>query len=249
MKATTRRAVLSAMAGCAAAGGVGAMLGPLRAAQTAPLRLPETAMRLSRVLERGLGDATVITVRRSWDVQFERQGRGIIVTGRQVAASVDAPPHLARLAQLEQQRDASAMFPIMLSDDGAIISPGLEPGTELPDTDAVAEALRAAEALIARQPVPADERDRFRFYLAQVHQSGTSLLDTLPDDLFFPVSLPAVRSEEVALPDGLTGRFTLRYRSEPQADAPWLARAERKIDTEVAGLIRSASESWMLAVI
>jgi hypothetical protein len=246
MKATTRRAVLGTIAGCAAAGGLSALFGPLRAAPPASLRLPETTMRLTRVLARGLGETAVITVRRSWDVQFAQQGRGIVVTGRQVAASVDAPPHLARLAQLEEQRDASAMLPIMLSDVGMIISPGIEPGSALAPSDAVSDALRAAEAMIARQPVPADEREKYRFYLAQVHQSGASLLDSLPDDLFFPAGAPVARTENISLPDGLTGRFALRYRSEPQADAPWLARAERQIETEVAGLTRSASESWTL---
>lgn len=249
MKATTRRTVLRAVVGCAAAGGIAPLFAPLRAASLPPLRLPDTPMQLTRTLKRSLGDGAVVAVERRWEVLFARQADGIVVSGRQTSASVDAPLHLAALARIEQERDASAMFPIKLTGDGAIIAPDIEPGGALAPSDAVSEALRAAEALIARQPVPADEREKFRFYLAQVHQSGASLLDTLPGDLFFPAGKPVSRSETVALPDGLTGRFALRYQSEPQADAPWLARAQRQIETEVAGLTRSASESWTLTAI
>lgn len=195
-------------------------------------------MRLERLLQRGTGGDAAITVRRSWLVQCGRQGRGIVLTGQQISAEVSAPPHLYAVARIERERDASAMFPLMLSDTGLILTPD----------DVLAGALTAAEALIARQPVPADERERYRLYLAQVHQAGASLLDTLPPDLFFPTSSAVERSQPVALPDGLIGRFTLRYSSEQQPDAPWLKRAERRAMTDVAGFTRAASEVWTLGL-
>jgi hypothetical protein len=38
-------------------------------------------LRLERLLQRGIGDAAVITVRRGWQVHCKRQGRGIVATG------------------------------------------------------------------------------------------------------------------------------------------------------------------------
>jgi hypothetical protein len=222
--------------------GLSGRTGPLRAARTAPIRLPDTSLRLERVLEREVGAGGMIRVRRSWEVFFERLGRGITVTGRQTGVEVSAPPNLAALARIEQQRDTNVMFPLLLGEDGMILS---STGT-LEDDDSVTAAMRAAEAMIARQPGSEIERDRQRLYLAQVHAAGSNLLDTFPSDLFFPLGIPVDRSEAVTLPDGLLGRFTLSYHARPQGDAPWLAFAERRVQSEVGGLIRRANETWTL---
>lgn len=247
MIATTRRKMLASVLGAGALGGLRfapALLetAPLQAAPAAPLRLPDSPLQLTRMLERGLGDGAAITVERSWQVRFDRQARGIIVSGQQMAVSVSAPEHLAQFARLEESRDSAAMFPMMLSDAGLILSNGVAPGTD----DDVAAALRSAEALIASQPVPAEEREAFRSFLAQVHAAGSGQLDTMPTDLLFPASQPVNRTEMVALPGGLTGSFALEYEAQPQPDAPWLRQAERRIVTRVEGLERRAREVWTL---
>lgn len=250
MITNTRRALLTALMGLGVSGGATGVLrgltAPLNAAPTLPLRLPlrlpDTALRLERVLQRGIGETAAITVRRSWMVRCQRLGRGIVTNGEQLAAEVTAPPNLAALAQIEQQRDTSAMFPLMLAEDGTILSSGRAPPSDV----AVADALRAAESLIAEQPLPADERERYRLYLAQLHQAGATALDTLPADLLFPAGMPLDLRNSVALPGGVTGQFTLHYSAEPQPDAPWLKRAEREVITSVAGLTRRALEIWTL---
>lgn len=245
MSASSRRGFVAALLGIGLTGGSGLLLRPLMAATGGPLPLPEFPLRLQRVLERGLGGdrGAAIIVRRSWELTFGRQARGIIATGRQIAAEVSAPPQLAELARIEQQRDAGTMFPLMLAEDGAIMSAGS------PDAgnDLVAAALRTAEAMIARQVMlPQEERARISYYLAEVHRAGAGLLDMLPGDLLFPTSEPINRIESVALPDGLTGRFGLHYHAVPQAGAPWLAEAERRVITSVGGVERRASEVWTL---
>jgi hypothetical protein len=245
MISSTRRSFVTALLGI---GITAAARAPLRAAQSLPplpLRLPEGPMRLMRVLERGMGEgeAAAITVRRSWEVQFTRQARGILVSGRQVAAAVEAPPQLAALARLEEQRDAGAMFPLMLSERGAIITPATLPE----GSDAVTAALDIARAMIARQALPEAERTRIAFYLGEIHRAGTGLLDALPGDLLFPAGSPIDRRETVTLPEGLSGTFTLHYEAAAQPAAPWLARAERTVLTEVAGQRRRAAETWTLA--
>jgi hypothetical protein len=242
MIASTRRQFAAVLLGLGM-GGAGALPRPALAAP--PLPLPEGPLRLLRVLERGMGTrgAAAITVRRWWEVRFERQARGILATGRQIRAEVDAPPRLAELAAIEQRRDASAMFPLMLSAEGAIITPPSEPG----ESDAVRAAMRAAEELIARQALPSVQRERIALYLAQVHRAGSGLLDSLPGDLLFPSGEPVERSDTVELPDGLTGRFTLRYAAVPVPGAPWLSRAERRVSTMVGNHLRRAVETWTLA--
>ena len=243
MIATTRRAILTALIGAGTSGGVlQGLTAPLIAAPTLPIRLPDTALRLERVLERGIGEDAAITVRRSWLVRCQRLGRGIVINGEQIAAEVIAPPHLDALARIEQQRDTTAMFPFMLAEDGAILSTGNTPQSD----GAVSAALHEAEAMIAHEALPAGERERFRLYLARLHQAGSTALDTLPADLLFPANMPLDLTEAIALPGGQTGQFTLRYRAEPQADAPWLKRAEREVTTSVAGLTRRALEVWTL---
>lgn len=246
---STRRSFVAALIGMGLLG-TAPLAGPLRAAPVGgPLRLPDRPMRLTRELTRGLGEdaAAAIIVRRWWDVTFDRQGRGAIVSGRQTGAEVEAPPKLADLARIEQQRDASGMFPLMLSDTGMILTAASAAPRE---SDTVAAALRAAEGIIARQPrLPGEDRVRLRAYLGEVHRAGSGLLDTLPDDLLFPAGMPVERSETVTLPDGLTGRFRISYTAVCQPEAPWLARAERRVVTSVGGLDRAAGEVWTLAPI
>lgn len=240
--ASNRRAALATLCGLGAASAFGALSRPLQAAFADPLRLPQGPLRLERRLIRTLGERAALTVTRSWVVRFERQGRVIMVAGAQLVAVVDAPPHLSELARIEEQRDASGLFPIMLSEAGLIVSsPGL-PGAN----SEVSAAARVAEAMIARQPGPDDARARSRHYLAVIHQAGSALFDTLPGDLFFPAGVSFEQGETVELPDGSSGRFSLAYAAHAQADAPWLKGAERRVTTSIAGLDRSSVEYWTL---
>jgi hypothetical protein len=242
--ANSRRTFVATLMGLGVIAGTRSGLAPLHAAPTGPLRLPEMGLRLERMVTHEFGAGGMIRVRRSWDVFFGQQGRGAVVTGRQTAAEVTAPPNLASFAAIEQRRDTSAMFPLLLGEGGMILTSG----GDAPADTAVASAMRTAEAMIARQPVPEDQRDSYRFYLAQVHAAGSNLLDTLPPDLFFPIGMPVDRSEVVTLPNGLHGRFALTYSARPQVDAPWLAQAERRVQSEVGGFTRSASEVWNLGL-
>jgi hypothetical protein len=243
MNGSTRRGFVTALLGLSALG-ARPFLTPARAAPEGPLLLPSGSLHLTRLLLRAVDERGVaaITVRRWWEVTFERQGRGIVVSGRQVGTEVKAPPSLRDIVAIEEARDASGMLPLMLSERGVILS-----ASTAPDTSAdVSTAMRAAEAMIARQPIPADDKARLNRYLGEVHRAGTGMLETLPGDLLFPTGTPVQHSETLALPDGLTGRFTLSYRAEPQPDAPWLARAERRVVTVIGTSERRAAEVWTL---
>jgi hypothetical protein len=244
MSASTRRSVMAVLLGMGLSIGLGPRLPRLSAANALPLRLPDSPLRLERVLERGLHGGGAIIVRRSWIVTFARQSRGIIATGTQSQVEINAPPQLAGLARLEKQRDTGAMFPIMLSDSGEI----LVPGNNAEDRETIAAALRLAEDMIARSPGPASERARLRHYLAEMHRAGSGALDALPTDLLFPAGETIERSETVNLPDGLKGSFSLAYTAQPHADAPWLHHAQRRVETVLGDLSSATREAWSLGV-
>lgn len=243
MLGTTRRRLL---AGLIAAGSASAFAPPLRAMLAAGgLMLPEGPMRLGRELVRGLGGDAAITVRRGWDIGFARQGRGIVVTGTQTSVTIDAPPSLAELARIEEQRSTDAMFPIMLSEEGLVLASGTAP-TAPAD---MAAALRAAETMIASRPQSAAARDNMRLYLAEIHRAGSGQFDSLPDDLFFPASTTQRQAETVSLPGGLSGTFELTWETRTAPGTGWLAEGRRSIVTRIAEFERRSSEIWTLAPI
>lgn len=237
--AATRRTVLATLAG---AGLAGAVMGRGAALAGAAVALPGGPMLLERRLERGLGDRAAITVTRCWRIGFARQARGITVSGNQIMAEVEAPDHLAELARIERQRDDSAVFPVTLGDDGLIMLPAM-PGAAQGD---LARSLAAAEALIARQPVPAETRARYLHYLALMHQAGAGLFERMPADLFYPTGVPVERREALMLADGTTGSFTLVWSAMRAPQAGWLAEGERIVITRIEGLERRSRERWRL---
>jgi hypothetical protein len=236
MAGTTRRRLLT---GLMAVGGMMALASPLRALANAPLPLPIGPLRLTRELVRELGDGTAITVRRGWDVTFTRQGRGMMLAGTQVSASVDAPPSLADLARIEQQRSTASMFPVMLSETGRVVATGSAPAD-------LSEALRAAERMIAARPQSEGQRDNLRRYLGDIHHVGAGEFEALPPDLFAPSGTPLRRVEAVSLPGGLTGAFELLWDARANPDTGWLVSGERQIITRIAELERRSRELWTL---
>lgn len=216
-------------------------LGAVPAFAQAGLALPLGTLVLTRTIVRDLADGKQIVVERAWQVSFAHQLPGILVTGRQISAAVDAPPALAELAAIEQRRDTDAMFPIRLSGDGLIEHVGM---FEQPaDIDA---ALQSALKMVARLPIGDDERARMRQTLSQLAAAGGSMIDSLPPDLFFPRSEAVHDRRQIGLPDGSLGEFELTYRAVPAQGGPWLANSERQVLTRYAGQTRHSRESWSL---
>lgn len=226
------------LAGAATAG-----LIAFQPAMAAPaLRLPPGAMLLSRRIERPLSDGHAITVARTWETRFARSGRGIQVEGRQIAVKVDAPEALKPLARIEQQRETDTMFPLLLTSDGTIVGTG--PSQE---GKAIDEALRIAEAMIARSAKSQSEKKSAIHHLASLQVAGNSLLEILPRDLFFPASQPQRSVRRVALPDGSSGEIEMEYVADRMPGAPWLASSTRSVITRLGGSERISREIWTLS--
>ena len=195
-------------------------------------------MRLVRRLDRELSDGASIVVERGWLTRFARGESGFVVTGEQVSVSVDAPPSLARLAALEEQRDTSTMFPIRLTPTGDILAVGAAESDS-----AVAEAVRVAQAMLAR--AGADDASHRR-HLAAIQAASMPLLDSMPRDLFFPKAAAWTDRRSLELPGGGSGTIAVRYEARTSKGAPWLGRAERVVTTSVKDNHRTSREIWTL---
>ena len=84
---------------------------------------PPGRMLLTRLLERDLGQGQTLSVARTYAIRFAAWGDGYRVEGIQQTVKVIAPPKLAALAALEQQRAEPGLFPIVLNPGGQISEP------------------------------------------------------------------------------------------------------------------------------
>ncbi len=228
------------MLGSAVTVGLGAL--PVRALAGTRVAIPDGPMVLSRTLERSLSDGASIAVSRSWQVEFESQGRAVAINGMQVHVEVAAPDNLARLAEIEKARSTADMWPILLSENGRVMASG----GELGEAD-LAAAMREAETIIASRNIDAAQQAAQMQYLAAMTRAGSSVLDTLPGDLFFPENTPMHTVREVNLPGGLKGEFELRYSAVSTSQHGWLDRAQREVITRVERTEQRAAEEWRMA--
>ncbi len=203
--------------------------------------LPDREMRLTRRLSRGLANGNAITVTRSWQVAFSAQSRGIAVTGKQLAVSVDAPPGLEKMSAIEASRSTAAMFPILLANDGTIMLTGSGE-----DAESFAVAMQTARAIINARQLSPDARLQQQQVLLQIEEAGTSLLASLPGDLFYPQTAPRRELQSLTLPGGASGEFEVTWMASAQPGTGLLQRAERDIITRIADTERRSGEVWTM---
>lgn len=240
MDSATRRGALGSFLGL----GVAGLVGPRTAFAQIPLELPVDPLKLTRRLERSLVGDERIVVERSWQIDFTHQGQGVAVTGAQLHARVEAPAKLAPMTSVEEGRSTADMWPILLNANGLIMAAGR--GVREED---VVRAVSVASEMIAARPIPAAQAEREIAYLAQLTKAGSSLLDRMPDDLFFPTIGPMHMKRNVDLPGGLIGEFELRYEAHAAPGRSWLENARREVVTRLAGTWQSAREDWSLTTL
>lgn len=233
----SRRKALG-FAGCAIAGGLGLSSSALMAATVA---VPEGAMKLMRKLSRGLRDGKAITVTRSWRVEFTLQSRGIAVSGKQISVEVEAPPALAQLSEIERTRSTASLFPILLSPDGRIMAAG-----EITSRDSLDRAITVAERLLDKRDMGSETANNANLFFASLQQAGSSMLDEMPGDLFFPSTQPASNTRNVPLPDGTIGTIELSWQASVQSGTALLASARREVTTRLGESALQSSEEWRL---
>lgn len=195
-------------------------------------------MRLTRVLERELGDGARITVTRTWQVRFVARESGYLVEGEQVAVDVEAPPRLAPLADVERKNPQAGPFPLVLDTAGLIVSDGATGVAPIPGLE---EAAR--EYL---QGAPAERRAEAMQYVLAIQQAGAAMASRWPEDLFYPVATPRTEERALPLPDGGTGTISVSFGGALSADGDRLDMAQRRIVTIAGGSARVSREIWRL---
>lgn len=241
MGLTRRRLIASAaLAQLFALGWARPAMGQSGSARFAPAAGP---YRLTRTVERQLGRAGKLVVARTWALTFTQQARGFGVTGAQTGVTIDAPPVLAPLAQIERERVEEAMFPLLL--DGSGVMAARAAGRS---DDAVAEAVEAVRARLATQQFTAGDLALASQFMDSLQAAGHSALAAWPLDLFAPGNRSATDRREVALPGGTTGTLTIATTAAADPATGVMQHFERRIDTVVSGLTKTGKERFDLAL-
>ena len=201
---------------------------------------PTTPMMLSRMVIRELADGKQIVVKRSFRVQFVPTIDGFVLTGTPIAVSVEVPPVLARLGELERQRSDQGPFPLTIDRAGMIHA---EAGTS-DDRQANQQARQAATGMIETAPLPGETKhDAIQVLGTMTAQPRSS---PWPTDLFATHNGERRQHRSVALGDGLTGEVEVLLRVEKWLPCGMPARFERIITTQLAGTRKVSREVWSL---
>lgn len=202
---------------------------------------PSAPLILTRTLQRDLADGKQVVVTRRYTIRFTPDGDGFRVDGTLIDATVDAPPFLARLAEIERTRPDSGVFPAFLDGRGMIrsgTSAKLDPQTRQ-------QAVTSAQKVIAESPAPTEARRETGALLGQV-ASGSSGAGW-PVFLFNPGLSERVERRQVALPNGGQGEVEVRVHAEGLQPGGLPQRLERVVVTRLAGTERISREVWTIA--
>lgn len=201
---------------------------------------PQAPLLLIRTLYRPLPDGEAIVTRRSYAVRIVRDGAGYRVEGELVQTTVDAPPSLGPLAEMERRRPDIGMFPMLLDAQGQILGGG----NVLSDGSLGRAAVIAAES-ISGSGLPAIDMLQAQSFVKQL--ASRTPRSQWPADVFNP--LPGKRDESrvVALPGGNEGHVTITIASQGARRGGQLALLERVVTTDLAGDTRVTREQWQLS--
>lgn len=221
----------------------GPVAAPLAAANTQSSRFtpPPTPLMLSRTVIRELVDGKQIVARRRYSVRFIPDGAGFRLDGELIDVSVDAPPFLARLAELERTRPDRGLFPIRLDARGIIASEGS--GQRVDDATR-ARVGRQANALIASTSAPDTVKREEMGHVAGMIASHQP--SVWPSDLF--VARPGERHAHrvVALPGGSEGEIDVVLRVAGLQSCGLPQQVERVVTTVTGGSRQVSREVWTM---
>jgi len=202
---------------------------------------PPLPMVYSRRLERTLVDDARIVVERRFAIRFTPAATGFMVDGEQIGVAVDMPDHLEALARLERERVETGIFPLELDQRGWIRS-GLS-ADAVPEID---EALRYVEATLASIERSADEQQRLRDFIAAIHEAGSTIISSLPVDLFAPADSDRSDQRSIALPAGGQGLVQTHFSARRDPATGLMQTARREVITTIAQDQRRTTELFTL---
>lgn len=244
----SRRQSLKLLVGAAFTPGLALGRSHMAFAADTPFDPPAAPMRLTRRLIRGLPDGSEIQVERSWDIVFARTAGGFMVSGQQTSVTVETPPSLEFLAELERNRLETGLLPMALGPDGMIA--GGEPETSSAFYD---RAVAQAAARINRSGFSGDAAHRVRDALSALQKSLAEWGGKVPRDLFRPQQLHWQVLRGVDLPggpgDNLAGQIAVTFDARMDAAGQLMEQRERRVVSTLGGSSQTSSEEWWLAPI
>jgi hypothetical protein len=201
---------------------------------------PAGPLILTRTLHRGLPDGKEIVAIRRYAVRIVREGDGFRVDGRLLTATVDSPPALAALAEIERRRSDTGLFPLRLDARGLIASIAFPV-----DRAASDEARAVAQRSIAGSALSESQRRQAETFVGQVVARGAASSGAKwPADLFNPAPGKQETTDRVALPSGGAGSVTITIRAHRSAEG---SAIERTVVTATGADRRTTREIYTLA--
>lgn len=184
---------------------------------------------LSRSLIRELSDGKQIVVSRRYQIRFVPIAGGYRVDGDLLGVTVEAPPMLASLADLERRRADPGLFPMNLGNDGLLhdqvpapLDPGLRAGAQA----------QAGALLIPRADSTAGRAEVGRV-IGKLAQAGAP--SPWPADLFNAAPGERRLERQVNLTDGRTGAVEVVLRVDMLLPCGLPRRFERTVTTQLPG--------------
>lgn len=201
---------------------------------------PHAQLLLVRTLYRPLPGGKAIVTRRSYAVRIVPDGAGYRVDGELVQATVDAPPSLAALAEIEQRRPDIGMFPIMLDALGQI-----QGGGNVQSDGSLGRAATIAAERIGGSGLPAVDMLQAQAFVKQL--AARNPRSQWPVDVFNPAPGKRDESRMIALPGGREGHVTIEIAAQGADKTGQLALLERVVTTDLGGDTRMTREQWQLS--
>lgn len=213
------------------------------AAAGARLALPSGDMILTRQVERELRDGKRLLVTRSWQCRFSASGGGAVVEGHQIGCHVDAPPQLASLALMEEEREDSGPFPAILDPLGRIASRTGSTPADL--SRAIEEALR----ILTARGHSGEKLAESQRFLGQLAEMTGAAIGEVSADLFYPVQSTTGFSRVIDLPDATHGTIDVAIEVRVDRGTGLLERSARSVVTRIGSDSRHNSEVWTLTAL
>ncbi len=201
---------------------------------------PQDAMLLTRIVTRSLPGGSQLVVSRTYEVRFVPDADGFRVDGQLVDCTVDAPTHLASLAEIERKRADNGLFPMSLDGAGRILT-----GSRPKGGQSFKLAASAFTSEVNQRVASPGDRQQALAFVRQVEAQAAG--SQWPADLFYPATARKTEDRVIPLGDGTEGQVTIDQEASLAAPGRIFSRFARIVTTRLEGTTRVMREEWSLA--
>lgn len=200
---------------------------------------PTEGLILTRTVIRELSDGKQIKVTRRYAVQFAADDRGYRLDGKLVGVSVDAPPILNNMAEIERRRNDPSIFPVYIDSTGGVL---VDSGAGQGDRLARDQMADEARGVLTGSGMPEQNLQFGSHLISQVSQSAPG--SPWPIDLFRVRPGEHHQARVVTLPGGGEGRVEVVTKVDLLLPCGLPRTIERTIVTLLSGSKRVSHEIW-----